>query len=95
MALDEDDFQIVVVENKLGCDMYLKKTQPNSDTVSLVPDDDCASLWIPPPRYSDRLNVSDEAREPRCYVGVQIVEAQVVNYKCRLFTDITTLFSSG
>ncbi|XP_012842600.1 PREDICTED: uncharacterized protein LOC105962815 isoform X1 [Erythranthe guttata] len=76
LALDEDDFQTVIVENKLGCDIYLKKTQLNSHTINLLRDDDCASLWIPPPRYSDRLNVSDEAREPRCYVGVQIVEAQ-------------------
>ncbi|KAG8370579.1 hypothetical protein BUALT_Bualt14G0131800 [Buddleja alternifolia] len=75
-ALDEDDFQSVVVENKLGCDVYLKQTEHNFDNLNLLPHDDCTTLWIPPPRYSDRLNVSDKSREPRCYVGVQIVEAK-------------------
>ncbi|KAL8484750.1 hypothetical protein ACS0TY_027161 [Phlomoides rotata] len=76
LALDGEDFQTVVVENKLGCDIYLKKMENNSDIVNLLPCDDCATLSLPPPRYSDRLNVSDESREPRCYVGVQIVEAK-------------------
>ncbi|KAK6160946.1 hypothetical protein DH2020_004327 [Rehmannia glutinosa] len=76
LALDEDDFQTVMVENKLGCDIYLKKTQHDFDTVDLLRHDDSAAMWIPPPRYSDRLNVLDESREPRCYVGVQIFEAK-------------------
>lgn len=90
--MDEDDFQTVIVENKLGCDIYLKKTEHNSDIVNLLPHDDCTTLWIPPPRYSDRLNVSDESREPRCYVGIQIVEAKVVIYQLRLFIDISLYF---
>ncbi|KAK4405432.1 putative vacuolar protein sorting-associated protein 13A [Sesamum angolense] len=76
LALDEDDFQTVTVENKLGCDIYLKKTQDDFDTVNSLHHDDFAALWIPPPRYSDRLNVSDDSREPRCYVGIQILEAK-------------------
>ncbi|KAL3831089.1 hypothetical protein ACJIZ3_019891 [Penstemon smallii] len=76
LALDEDDFQALIVENQLGRDIYLKNTEHNFDTVGLLPHDDCAAIWIPPPRYSDRFNVSDESREPRCYVGIQIVEAK-------------------
>ncbi|KAL0308081.1 UNVERIFIED_CONTAM: putative vacuolar protein sorting-associated protein 13A, partial [Sesamum angustifolium] len=76
LALDEDDFQTVTVENKLGCDIYLKKTKDDFDTVNSLHHDDFAALWIPPPRYSDRLNVSDDSREPRCYVGIQILEAK-------------------
>ncbi|RAL47445.1 hypothetical protein DM860_013410 [Cuscuta australis] len=75
-ALDEDDFQTVVVENKLGCDMYLKKVEENSDAVELLPADSFASVWIPPPRFSDRLNVIEESRDHRRYVTVQIVEAK-------------------
>ena len=82
LALDEDDFQTVTVENKLGCNVYLKKVEDDSDTINLLPDNDHATLWIPPPRYSDRLNVSDESREPQCYVGIQIVEAKVVGLHC-------------
>ena len=73
-ALDEDDFQTVIVEKKLGRDIYLRKVEQNSDTVELLCHDDCASIWIPPPRYSDRLNVADD-RGSRRYVAVQILEA--------------------
>lgn len=76
-ALDEDDFQTVIVENKLGCDIYLKKVEQNSDAVELLRHDEHASLWVPPPRYSDRLNVVDESREARRYIAVQIIEAKV------------------
>lgn len=75
-ALDVDDFQTVNIENRLGCDVYLKKYDQSSSTVNLLQCDDSASVWIPPSRYSDRLNSVDDSREGRCYVAVQIVEAK-------------------
>lgn len=72
-----DDFQTVNIENRLGCDIYLKKYDQSSSTVNLLQCDDSASVWIPPSRYSDRLNSVDDSREGRCYVAVQIVEAKV------------------
>ncbi|KAM3341348.1 putative protein isoform X1 [Capsicum galapagoense] len=76
VALDDDDFRMVVVENKLGCDMYLKRVEQNSDAFELLPPDKSVCVWIPPTRYSDRLNVANESREPRRYAAVQIVEAK-------------------
>lgn len=78
-ALDEDDFQTVVIENKLGFDIYLKKVEQNADSVDQLHHGGCTSVWIPPPRFSDRLNVADESREARYYVAIQILEAKVVN----------------
>ena len=78
-ALDEDDFQTVILENKLGCDIYLKKVEQNSDKVDQLRHGDSASVWIPPPRFSDRLNVADDSRDTRYYIAVQILEAKVVN----------------
>ncbi|KAL3505576.1 hypothetical protein ACH5RR_030958 [Cinchona calisaya] len=75
-ALDEDDFQTVIIENKLGCDVFIKRVEQNFDRVELLQHDSCVSVWLPPPRYSDRLNVADESREPRRYVAVQILEAK-------------------
>ncbi|XP_062108869.1 uncharacterized protein LOC133819601 isoform X1 [Humulus lupulus] len=75
-ALDEDDFQTVIIENKLGCDIYLKRLEQNTDTVDHLYHGDCASVWIPPPRFSDRLNISDESREARYYVAIHILEAK-------------------
>jgi vacuolar protein sorting-associated protein 13A/C len=76
-ALDEDDFQTVIIENKLGCDLYLKQIEDNTDTVSQLHNDDCTFVWIPPPTFSDNLKVVDRSREARCYVAIQILEAKV------------------
>ena len=75
-ALDEDDLQTVVVENNLGCDIFVKKVEHNVNTVDKLNHGDCASVWIPPPRFSNRLNVADESREARYYVAVHILEAK-------------------
>ncbi|KAL5541456.1 hypothetical protein UlMin_009166 [Ulmus minor] len=75
-ALDDDDFQTVVVENKLGCDIFLKKVEQSSDPVDQLHHDDRASVWIPPPRFADRLNVADGSRVSRYYVAIQIFEAK-------------------
>lgn len=77
-ALDEDDLQTVIVENKLGCDIFVKKVEHEVDTVERLHHGDCVSVWIPPPRFSNRLNVADESREARYYVAVQILEAKVM-----------------
>lgn len=76
-ALDEDDLQTVIVENRLGCDVFVKKVEHDIDTVDKLHHGDCASVWIPPPRFSNRLNVAHESREARYYVAVQILEAKV------------------
>ncbi|XP_018509312.2 uncharacterized protein LOC103833252 isoform X4 [Brassica rapa] len=75
-ALDEDDYQTIVVENKLGRDIYLKKLEENSDVIVKLCHDENTSVWVPPPRFSNRLNVSDSSREARNYMTVQIVEAK-------------------
>ncbi|KAI3684030.1 hypothetical protein L1987_84552 [Smallanthus sonchifolius] len=75
-ALDVDDFQTVIIENRLGCDIYVKKFDQSSSTVNLLQYNDSASVWIPPSRYSDRLNSVDDSREGRCYIAVQIIEAK-------------------
>ncbi|XP_076932508.1 uncharacterized protein LOC143598077 [Bidens hawaiensis] len=75
-ALDVDDYQTVTVENRLGCDIYVKKFEQSSSIVNLLKNDDSASVWIPPSRHSDRLNSVDDSRVGRCYISVQIVEAK-------------------
>ncbi|KAJ9559357.1 hypothetical protein OSB04_013971 [Centaurea solstitialis] len=81
-VLDVDDFQTVTIENRLGCDIYVKQfeqneqNEQNSCTVKRLEYNDSASVWIPPSRYSDRLNSVEDSREGRCYVAVQIIEAK-------------------
>ncbi|KAK9136608.1 hypothetical protein Sjap_007202 [Stephania japonica] len=75
-ALDEDDLQTVIIQNKLGCDIFLKKADSHLDSIQLLPDEQCASVVLPPRRFSDTLNVVAESRETRRYVAVQIYEAK-------------------
>lgn len=75
-ALEDDDFQKVIIENKLGCDICLRKVEQISDNVVLLPHENEAPLLIPPPRFSDRLNVATKSRETRYYVAIQIFESK-------------------
>uniref|UniRef100_A0A804P204 C2 domain-containing protein n=1 Tax=Zea mays TaxID=4577 RepID=A0A804P204_MAIZE len=76
-ALNEDDFQRVVFENKLGCDVYLKKKMEDSEiTIELLQHESKVSLLLPPPRFSDKLNVLSNSTESRYYVVVQIFESK-------------------
>lgn len=77
-ALEEDDFQKVIVENKLGCDIYLKKFEQDLEIIELLQHEGHVSAWIPPPLFSDKLNVGTGYREARRHVAVQIFEARVV-----------------
>lgn len=77
-ALDEEDLQTLTVENKLGDDLFLKRIEQDSNVVDQLHHGDCASVWIPPPRFSDRLNVAEESREARYSVAVQILFAKVL-----------------
>ncbi|XP_022721975.1 uncharacterized protein LOC111279261 isoform X3 [Durio zibethinus] len=75
-ALDEEDLQTVIVENKLGSDLFLKRIEQNSKVADQLHHGDCASIWVPPARFSDRLNVTEGSRETRHYVAVQILVAK-------------------
>ena len=77
-ALDEDDFQRVVFENKLGCDVYIKKLEDTENTIELLHHDNQISLLLPPARFSDKLNVLSNSTEARYYVVIQIFESKVI-----------------
>lgn len=67
----------MVFENKLGCDIYLRKVGKNSETIELLQHDEQASVTIPPPRFSNQLNAADASRRTRYYVAIRIFEAKV------------------
>ena len=78
-ALNEDDFQRVAFENKLGCDVYLKKKLEDSENIiELLQHESKVSLLLPPPRFLDKLNVLSNSTESRYYVVVHIFESKVV-----------------
>lgn len=69
----------MVVENQLGSDLYIKRIEQNSEVVDQLHHGDFASVWVPPARFSDRLNVAEESRQARYYVAAQILFAKVLN----------------
>ncbi|XP_015689233.1 uncharacterized protein LOC102707936 [Oryza brachyantha] len=75
-ALDEDDFQRIVFENKLGCDIYIKKLEDDEDIIELLQNENQISLFMPPPRFSDKLSVLSNSMESRYYVVIQIFESK-------------------
>ncbi|GAB2300237.1 hypothetical protein Dimus_034275 [Dionaea muscipula] len=75
-ALDDDDFQSIVIENKLGCNIYVKKLEQGSDEVELIHHNGSRSIWVPPPSFKDRLIVRENFREARYYMAVNIFEAK-------------------
>jgi vacuolar protein sorting-associated protein 13A/C len=75
-ALNEEDYQRVVFENKLGCDVYLKKLEDTENIIELLQHESKVSLLMPPPRFSDKLNVLSNSTESRYYVVIQIFESK-------------------
>ncbi len=91
-ALEENESQKLVFENRLGCDLYLRKFKDNFEQVELVHKDQSNLVHLPPPRFPDRfINVSD-ARPPRHFVAIHVSEAKVrethgmyILKSCRVF----------
>ncbi|KAK3157946.1 hypothetical protein QOZ80_2AG0130600 [Eleusine coracana subsp. coracana] len=75
-ALNDDDFQRVVFENKLGCDVYVKKLEDTENIVEFLQHENAVSLSMPPARFSDKLNVLSNSTESRYYVVIQIFESK-------------------
>lgn len=86
--MNEDDFQKVLIENKLGCDVYLKKIEQDKDSVEFLQHDNLVSVLMPPPSFSDKLNVVSRSEEARYYVAIQIFESKVRHIFHLLFSYV-------
>lgn len=84
-ALD-DDVQQVILENKLGCDVYLREFEQNSESTKFLPHNGHVSLFLPTPRFLDKLNVVANSRESRYYVAIQILESEVIQLYLFLYS---------
>ncbi|KAM1083274.1 hypothetical protein ACFX19_022101 [Malus domestica] len=66
-ALDEDDFQTVVVENKLGCEIYVKRVEENSQRVDWLHHGDYIFIWVPPPSQpTDHQKLFPQSARTKC-----------------------------
>ncbi|KAJ1696999.1 hypothetical protein LUZ63_005511 [Rhynchospora breviuscula] len=75
-ALNEDDFQKIIIENKLGCDVYFKRVEDMEESIGVLSNESQVSLFMPPPRFADKLNVVPKQVESRYYVAIQILESK-------------------
>ncbi len=103
-ALEGNESQKLVFENRLGRDLYLRKFKDNFEQVELVHKDQSNLVHLPPPRFPDRfINVSD-ARPPRHFVAIHVSEAKVremhgmyILKSCRVFccsSGLTNVFGT-
>ncbi|KAM1171463.1 hypothetical protein ACFX2G_022182 [Malus domestica] len=82
-ALDEDDFQTVVVENKLGCENYVKRVEENSQRVDWLHHGDYIFIWVPPPRQELINVISAYAPQASSRVGYEF-EGEILGRPWRL-----------
>ncbi|XP_031479692.1 uncharacterized protein LOC116250249 isoform X3 [Nymphaea colorata] len=75
-ALEETDPHNVVVENKLGSDIYLKIWGDNSENCKLIRTGESTLAWFPPPSFSDRFNVAIGVHEFHRFVAVHVFESR-------------------
>ena len=76
-ALEVDDSEKLVIENRLGCDLYIRQYRDNFEDIKLLKPDSNVHVHLPPPRFPDRLNAVTETKASRYYVVVHILDARV------------------
>lgn len=75
-ALEVDDSEKLVIENRLGCDLYIRQYRDNFEDIKLLKPDSNVHVHLPPPRFPDRLNAVTETKASRYYVAVHILDAR-------------------
>ncbi|KAG0568137.1 hypothetical protein KC19_7G189300 [Ceratodon purpureus] len=97
-ALEEDELEKLLVQNKLGCDLYMRKFVDNFEQVECFPMDGSSLVHLPPVRFPDRFIDVNDSRPPRHFVAIHVSQAKelLVNadgndqdYMCALKLAIT------
>jgi vacuolar protein sorting-associated protein 13A/C len=78
-ALEEDELEKLLVENKLGCDLYMRKFVDNFEQVECFPKDGSSLVHLPPVRFPDRFIDVTDSRPPRRFVAIHVSQAKVQN----------------
>lgn len=76
-ALEEDELEKLLVQNKLGCDLYMRKFLDNFDHVECFPSDGSRLVHLPPVRFPDRFIDVNDSRPPRHFVAIHVSQAKV------------------
>ncbi|XP_024384462.1 uncharacterized protein [Physcomitrium patens] len=75
-ALEEDELEKLLVQNRLGCDLYLRKFLDNFEQVECLSKDASSLVHLPPVRFPDRFVDVTDSRPPRHFVAVHVSEAK-------------------
>lgn len=76
-ALGDDDLEKFVIENKLGCDLYLKTSIDKFQAMEQLSTGSHSVVRMPPLRLPDKLISTDEMKNPRQFVAVHVSEVRV------------------
>ena len=92
-ALEEDELEKLLVQNKLGCDLYMRKFVDNFEQVECLPMDESSMLHLPPVRFPDRFLDVNDSRPPRHFVAIHVSQAKVqISLSLLLFLILNILF---
>lgn len=65
------------MQNKLGCDLYIRKFKDNFEEVECISKNGSSVLHLPPPRFPDKFVNVSEPQPQRHFVAIHVSEAKV------------------
>jgi len=84
-ALEEDELEKLLVQNSLGCDLYMRKFVDNFEQVECLPKDGNHLVHLPPSRFPDRFIDVTDPQPSRHFVAIHVSEARVQTLPTLIF----------
>lgn len=75
-ALEEDDSEKVLIENKLGHDLYVRTFEDGFLDSRLLKSDKSMDVHMPPPNFPEKIVTSSGLQRNRQHVAIHVVEAR-------------------
>jgi vacuolar protein sorting-associated protein 13A/C len=76
-ALEEDELEKILVQNTLGCDLYMRRFVDDFEQVECLPKDSNHLVHLPPARFPDIFVDVTDSRPPRHFAAIHVSEARV------------------
>ena len=79
-ALEEDELEKILVQNTLGCDLYVRRFVDNFEQVECLSKNSNHLVHLPPARFPDIFVDATDSRLPRHFAAIHVSEARVHIY---------------
>ncbi|KAG0559465.1 hypothetical protein KC19_10G107200 [Ceratodon purpureus] len=75
-ALEEDELEKILVQNTLGCDLYVRRFVDNFEQVECLSKNSNHLVHLPPARFPDIFVDATDSRLPRHFAAIHVSEAR-------------------